>query len=42
MKCRVCLQMISNDFQLVCDMCHKREEEAELKEEEEHYLEEEI
>lgn len=38
MKCRVCSQMIPNDFQLVCDSCTRREEELERQEEEEHYL----
>jgi len=41
-KCRVCNFQIPNDFQLVCDMCTKREEELEAKEAEEHYLDEEV
>ena len=42
MKCRICNQMISNSFQLVCDFCTRREEEAEIQEEEDYYAELEI
>lgn len=42
MKCRVCNQMIPNGFQLVCDFCTRREEDAERQEEEEHYLDLEV
>lgn len=36
MKCRICNQEIGNSFQLVCDSCTRREEEAEKQEE--HYM----